>query len=84
MANMESSDRAQFERPELGSAEGLRRGSGRAAMIYNAIALVIAAALCYAALDAIEGWAQWVVLLVIVLTTIGFMIAVNPARRQAG
>jgi hypothetical protein len=29
----------------------------------------------------IENWAQWVVLGVIIVTTIGFMIAVSPRRR---
>jgi hypothetical protein len=84
MANMEVTDRSQYERADLSSAEGLRRGAGRGMAIYTVVAIVIAAALCYAAVDVIEGWAQWLVLAVIVLTAVGITIAINPARRQAG
>ncbi len=85
MANMEATDRAQYERADLrAGGEGIRRGSERGAGIYSAIALVIAAALCYATVRAIDGIAQWLVLVVIVLTTIGIVIAISPTRRQAG
>lgn len=85
MANMEVTDREQYERADLAAGgEGIRRGTERGSMIYTAIAIVIAAALSYAALRAIEGWAQWLVLAVIVLTTVGVFIAVSPTRRQAG
>jgi hypothetical protein len=85
MANMEASDRAQYERADLrAGGEGIRRGSERGAGIYTAIALLIAAALSYAAVEAIDGWAQWLVLVVIFLTAVGVSIAVNPFRRQAG
>ena len=45
------------------------------------IAAGVLAALGYATVDAIDGWAQAVVLGVIVLTAIGAMIAVSPNRR---
>jgi len=34
------------------------------------------------AVDSIDNWSQWVVLAAIVVTVIGFMIAVNPHRRD--
>jgi VIT1/CCC1 family predicted Fe2+/Mn2+ transporter len=82
MSNMTQNQRAQFERATYaGSAERIRRGSERGASIYSAIALVIGVALSIAAVSIIEGWWQWLVLGVIVLTTIGFMIAISPNRR---
>ena len=83
MSNMTVNQRNQTDRATFaGSSERIRRGSERGAAIYNAFALVIGAALCVAALSVIEGWAQWMVLGAIVLTTIGFMIAISPARRS--
>ena len=82
MSNMTENQRAQFERATYaGSSERIRRGSERGVAIYNAIAIVLGAVLSYAAISAIDNGWQWVVLGAIVLTTIGFMIAVNPARR---
>ena len=82
MANMEVTDRAQYERHDLGSSEGLRRGTARGMAIYMVFAVGIAAALSYAALSTIDSWAQWLVLGVIVLTVVGITIAINPARRS--
>jgi hypothetical protein len=70
-------DRATYS----GSAERIRRGSERGASIYSVIAAIVAVGLCVAAVSLIDGWAQWVVLGAIVLTTVGFMIAVSPNRR---
>jgi hypothetical protein len=82
MSNMTVNQRNQSDRATFaGTSERIRRGSERGALIYNAIAFVIGAALCVAALSVIEGWAQWVVLGVIGLTTIGFMIAISPNRK---
>ena len=82
MSNMTQNQRAQFERATYaGTGERIRRGSERGVAIYNVIAIVLAAVLSYAAISAIDNGWQWVVLGAIVLTTIGFMIAVNPARR---
>jgi hypothetical protein len=82
MANMDVTQRAQYERSDLlARGEGIRRGSERGAAIYNAVALVLGGALSAVALAMIENWSQWVVLGVIVITTIGFMIAVSPNRR---
>jgi fatty acid desaturase len=82
MANMSSSDRAQYERPELGAPDRtLRVGNRRPVVIFTAIALVVLAALIYVTAWAINGWPQALVLGVIVLTTIGLIIAVSPNRR---
>ena len=82
MSNLTVNQRNQMEGAAYsGSAERIRRGSERAAGIYSAIAALVGIALCVAAVSVIEGWWQWVVLGVIVLTTIGFMIAVSPNRR---
>jgi VIT1/CCC1 family predicted Fe2+/Mn2+ transporter len=81
MSNMTVNDRNEYERANYaGSAERIRRGSERGAVVYNVIALIIGAALCVAAVSVIDGWAQWVVLGGIVATVIGFMIAVSPNR----
>ena len=82
MANMTSSDRAQYERPELGAPDRtLRVGNRRPVIAFTALALVILAVLVYAAAWGIDGWPQALVLGVIVLTAIGLMIAVSPNRR---
>jgi hypothetical protein len=82
MANMDVTQRTQLERTDLrAGGEGIRRGSERGATVYSVIALVIGVVLGAAAIAAIENWAQWAVLGVIVITTIGFMIAISPTRR---
>jgi len=82
MANTDITQRAQYERSDLlARGEGIRRGSERAAAIYSVIALVVGALLSAIAVATIENWSQWVVLGVIVITTIGFAIAVSPNRR---
>jgi fatty acid desaturase len=82
MANMNIQDRAQYERPDLASADrSLRVTSRRPLFIFMALAAVLLAALVYAVAWGIDGWAQGLVLGVIVATTIGLMIAVSPSRR---
>ena len=82
MSNMTVNQRNQYDRATYaGSAERIRRGSERGASIYSVVAAIVAVGLCVAAVSLIEGWAQWVVLGAIVLTTVGFMIAVSPNRR---
>lgn len=84
MANTDITSRTQYERTDLrAGGETIRRGTERGALIYNAIAAVIGIGLCVLAVAAIESWAQWLVLGVIVITTIGFMIAISPTRRGA-
>ena len=82
MANMTESDRAQYERAELGAPDRtMRVGNKRPVIVFTAIALVILAALVYATAWGINGWAHALVLGVIVLTVIGLIIAVSPTRR---
>jgi hypothetical protein len=82
MANTDITQRSQYERSDLlAGGEGIRRGSEKGARIYNAIALIVGIALCVVAVATIESWAQWLVLGVIIMTMIGFMIAVSPNRR---
>jgi hypothetical protein len=82
MGNTDITSRSQYERADAGAGgEGIRRGSERGAVVFNVIALVVAGLLCAVAVATIDNWAQWVVLGAIVMTTIGFMIAVSPNRR---
>ena len=82
MANMTSSDRAQYERPDLAAPDRTMRVTNRRPVIaFTAFALVLLAALIYAVAWGINHWWQGVVLGVIVMTTIGLMIAVSPGRR---
>ena len=84
MANTDITSRTQYERTDLrAGGEGIRRGSEKGAAIYSAIAAVIAIALCVTAVIMIESWAQWLVLGVIIMTTVGIMIALSPNRRGA-
>ena len=82
MANMNVNQRTQFERVDLTVADTSTRVRNRRRLIvFNVIALAILGALAYATVVAIDGWAKGVVLGVIVLTTIGAMIALSPNRR---
>ena len=57
MANMSSSDRAQYERPELSAADRSMRVTNRRPVIaFTALSLVILAALVYAVAWGIDGW----------------------------
>ena len=81
MGNLDVTQRNQFERSTLSDTSGMRRGSEKGAAIYTVVALVIGVALSVVAVMTIESWAQWLVLGVIIITMIGFMIAVSPNRR---
>ncbi len=81
MGNLDVTQRNQFERSTLSDTSGMRHGSERGAAIYTVVALIIGIALCVVAVMTIESWAQWLVLGVIIVTMIGFMIAVSPNRR---
>jgi uncharacterized membrane protein YoaK (UPF0700 family) len=85
MANTDITQRAQYERTDLlAGGEGIRRGSEKGAAIYSVIALIVGIVLGVAAIAAIENWAQWVVLGVIVLFTVAVMAAVGPNREGSG
>ncbi len=85
MANTDITQRAQYERTDLlAGGEGIRRGSEKGAAVYSLIALVVGIVLGVAAIAAIENWAQWVVLGVIVLFTAALMAAIGPNRKGSG
>lgn len=85
MANMDVTEREGYERATLsGVQQRIRRGSERGAAVYSLIAIVIGAVLCYAALQVMKGWAQWLVFGVLVVFTIALAFAVGPNRKGAG
>ena len=85
MANTDITQRAQYERSDLlAGGEGIRRGAEKGAAIYTVIALVIGVVLGIAAIAAIDNWAQWLVLGVIVVFTAALMAAIGPDRGGAG
>ncbi len=82
MSHMTVNQRTQFERVDLSEPiTGTQVRNRRRLIIFNVIALAVFGALAYATAVAIDGWAKGVVLGVIVLTTIGAMIALSPNRR---
>jgi fatty acid desaturase len=82
MANMNVQDRAQYERADLSAPDRtLRVADRRPVLAFVALAAVLLAALVYAVVWGIDGWAHGLVLGAIVLTTVGLMIAVSPTRR---
>jgi hypothetical protein len=84
MANMDITQRSQTERMDLGDAQStrlLRSRSRTGPLVYTLLALPILGVLVYATVEGINEWWQALVLGVIVLTTIGLMIAVSPNRR---
>jgi hypothetical protein len=59
------------------------RGPSKVGMeVYEVVAIVLGIVGAGIAVETIDSWAQWVVLAAIVVTVIGFMIAVNPNRRE--
>jgi 1,4-dihydroxy-2-naphthoate octaprenyltransferase len=82
---MDVTQREGYERSTLSdSGAQIRRGSERGAAIYSVIALVIGAALCFAAIEAMKGWAQWLVLAVLVVFTVALAFAIGPNRKGSG
>lgn len=82
MSHMTENQRMQFERPDLrGPDRSLHTRSNRPLIAYSVIAIVIAGLLSWQAIERIDGWPSLVVLGMIILTTIGLIIAVSPTRR---
>ncbi len=82
MANMTVTQRNQFDRVDLAvPTTGTHVRHPGAVIAYSVLAAAVLGALGYATVVAIDGWAQAVVLGVIMLTAVGAMIAVNPLRR---
>jgi hypothetical protein len=58
------------------------RGPSKVGMeVYEMVAIVVGIIGAAIAFETIDSWAQWVVLAGILVTVIGFMIAVSPNRR---
>ena len=82
MSNMTVNQRNQDDRALYGgSAERIRKGSERGALVFSLIAFVVAGVLIYAAAEIMNGWWQFVVMGAIVMTAVGAMIALSPNRR---
>jgi hypothetical protein len=82
MANMNVNQRTQYERAELSvPSTGLRLRSTRPLIAYTLLAIPLIAVLAWAVVVGIDNWWQALVLGVIIMTTIGLMIAVSPSRR---
>jgi hypothetical protein len=82
MSHMTENQRMQFERPDLkGPDRSLHTKSNRPLIIYSVIAIAIAGVLGWQAIERIDGWPSLVVLGMIIVTTIGMIIAVSPTRR---
>jgi hypothetical protein len=59
------------------------RGPSRVGMeIYEVIAIALGIVGAAIAFEEIDNWSQWVVLGAIIVTVIGFMIAVSPNRPE--
>jgi len=59
------------------------RGPSKTGMeIYEIVAIVVGIVGAAVAFEEIDNWSQWVVLAAIIVVVIGFMIAVNPNRRE--
>jgi hypothetical protein len=85
MANTDVTQREGYERSTLSDTGAqIRHGSERGATIYVIIALIVGGVLCYGAVQTVEGWAQWLVLGVLIVFTGALAFAVGPNRRGAG
>jgi hypothetical protein len=82
MANMTTTDRAQYERHDLAGPDRTMRVADRRPVIaYTLLTIPLLAVLAFAAFAGVDSWWQVLVLGAIVVTTIGLMIAVSPSRR---
>jgi ribose/xylose/arabinose/galactoside ABC-type transport system permease subunit len=82
MANMTEQQRAQYDRAELRvPSTGVQVRNRRPLVIYTVLALIMLGVLGTAAIAGIDTWWQGVVFGVIILTTVGAMIALSPSRR---
>ncbi|MGZ5308124.1 MAG: hypothetical protein ACXWW8_02740 [Solirubrobacterales bacterium] len=85
MANTDVTQREGYERATLSDTGAqIRHGSERGAILYVIVAMIVGGALCYGAIQTIEGWAQWLVLGVLIVFTGALAFAVGPNRAGAG
>jgi hypothetical protein len=84
LSNMTENQRMQYARPDLSvPSTGISVRSKRGLVIYTVIASIVLVALSYATIQALNGWAMFVVLAGIIVTTIGGAIAVMHGRKEA-
>jgi fatty acid desaturase len=86
MANMNVTDRTQYERADVGDSRSTRLLTARSSKgpaIYTLLCLPLLAVLIWSVLAGIQGWWHWLILGVIFMTTIGLAIAISPNRRGA-
>jgi hypothetical protein len=82
MSHMTVNQRNQFERAELSTpSTGVHVSNPRRVVVTNLILLAICGVLIFATIQALDSWARGIVLAMIIVTTIGAMIAVSPSRR---
>jgi hypothetical protein len=79
---MTVNQRNQFERIDLSvPTTGVHVRDSRRIVATNIIALALAGLLGYAAITELNSWARAIVFAMIIVTTIGAMIALSPNRR---
>jgi fatty acid desaturase len=82
VSGLTENQRMQLARPELSvQSTGVQVRSRRGLVAYTLIAGAALVALSYAAIQALDGWAMFVVLAGIVTTAIGGAIAVLHGRK---
>ncbi len=82
MASMGVTDRNGYERIELSVPNtGVQVTSRKTLPILTVLLVAVLAVLTYALVDGFRGWAHGAVLAGIILTVIGTMLAVDPARK---
>jgi hypothetical protein len=82
MASPGSDEPASISQQEA-RQELFGRGPSKVGMeVYEVVAIVVGIVGAAIAFEEIDSWAQWVVLGGIIVTVIGFMIAVSPNRPE--
>jgi hypothetical protein len=84
MANMDISQRQQYERADLGDSKSTRLLTARSPkwlIVYTLLCLPLLGVLIWTLVAGFQGWPHAVVIGAIVMTTVGLMIAVSPTRR---
>ena len=83
MSHMTVNQRNQFERVELSTpSTGVHVRNPARVAVTNLILLAVFGALAVATVQALDSWARGIVLAMIIVTTIGAMIALSPNRRS--
>jgi uncharacterized protein (DUF983 family) len=81
MADDPSSIQGEEAREEFREEMHRPGSSNTGYAVFDFIAIALAIVGGAIAFEAIDNWSQWVVLAAIIVTLIGFMVAVSPNRR---